>query len=296
MLEPLLLSGMHGLGDNLHQRSIVRHLMRFYEVWLETSWPCLYHDMPGLHLVSKDSSLRTQAKNAVREANKFVRGWPSNAKRIEVSYPPDLVRQHGSVLAAMSAKCGVPAGEFALPIPDAWRRRADALINQWQPAKPIMIYRPLVERSEWGGCKIRNPDFDAYRALFLAIREQFFVVSVADLADGREWIPGQPVLTNVLYHKGELDIEVLAALVGQAALVYTPPGFAAVLAQAVGTPSVVVFGGYENSSSFRTGAAPYLGIEPVNSCRCFSASHACDKRIDLVDAKRRLLEFVNCEA
>lgn len=293
---PLFIQGMHGLGDNLHQRSVVRQLSLGHEIWLETPWPCLYHDMPGVNLVGKGSKLRTQAKNAARERDRFTaRPVPRSAKRLEVKYPPEAVRRHGSVLAAMSNQCGVESGEFRLPIPEAWRARADDLVRRWSPDRPLMIYRPLVERTEWGGCRNRNPDHAAYADLFRSVREDFFVVSVADVAPGKEWIVGERIDADVELHAGELDIEVLAALVAKSALVYTAPGFAVILAQAVGVPSVAVFGGYENSQSFSAGVsqAPYLGVDPIKPCNCFSHSHRCEKRIDMVGAKRRLLEFVN---
>lgn len=292
----LFVEGMHGLGDNLHQRSVMRQLMRDYDVWLETPWPCLYHDMPDLKLISKGSVLRTQAKNAQREADRFTKEPPpAYARRLKVNYPPDAVRQHGAALAAMSAQCGVRPGDFRLPIPDEWFARADQLIAQWQPSKPLMIYRPLVERTEWGGCRNRNPSHAAYGDLFKAIRDRFFVVSVADLVPRKEWMVGPAVDADVTYHGGELDIEILAALTARAGLVYTAPGFALVLAQAVGTPVVGVFGGYEKSSSFSAGAAytPTLGIDTIKPCDCFSHSHRCEKRIDMPSATRRLLEFVH---
>ncbi|GAB2913753.1 glycosyltransferase family 9 protein [Paralcaligenes ginsengisoli] len=290
----LFIEGMHGLGDNLHQRSVIRQLSQSHDIWLETPWPCLYYDL-DVHVVSKGSKLRTQAKNAAREASKFESGVPREARRLTVSYPPEYVRQHGSVLGAMSAKCGVPVGDFSLSIPHEWQTRAQQWIDRWNPDKPILIYRPLVERAEWGGCRNRNPDHTAYATLFESIRDRFFVVSVADLQPKKEWAVGHMVNADVTLHSGELDIEVLAALVQRAALVFTSPGFAVILAQSVGTASVVVFGGYESSASFSAGAAlaPYLGIDPIAPCQCFSHTHRCVKKIDLTRAEQRLLEFVD---
>lgn len=290
----LLVRGMSGLGDNLHQRAVLRHLMRDFEVWLQTPWPCLYHDLPALKLLPVRSTLRTQAKNEQREAGKYEAVAPEDAFALRVFYTPAAVREHGSVLGAMSAQCGVPVGDFTLPVPDAWLARADALIESWRTDRPIMIYRPLVERTEWGGCANRNPDHDAYKALFDAIRDRYFVVSVADLVPRKEWMVGHKVRADVEYHAGELDIELLAGLVKRAGLVFTSPGFAVILAQAVGTRSVVVFGGYENSASFSAGAkfAPYLGIDPIRPCQSFSHNDRPDKRIDLPAATQRLLQFV----
>lgn len=268
--------------------------MQSWDVWLETPWPSVYHDMTGLHLVKPVTRLRTQAKNVRRESDRYETAPRIMHRRMRVWYRPEAVRAHSSVLAAMSASCGVPVGDFRLPIPPEWAQRADALIHSWGTDKPIMICRPLVERTEWGGCPARNPDHDAYKALFDEVRDRFFVVSIADLEPGKEWMVGRPVDADVEYHRGELEFEVLAALFARAALVYCSPGFAVILAQATETPVVCVFGGYENSSSFSAGArfAPYLGIDPIKPCNCFSHKHDCDKRIDLPSARARITQFV----
>lgn len=289
----LRIEGMHGMGDNLHQRSVVRELMKTREVWLETPWPSIYHDLAGarLHLVNKGSRLRTQAKNAVREAAAFDDSAPPpDAEVLRVSYPPALVRSRRGVLAAMSAQCGVPVGDFRMPVPADWRHGLQLPLD-----RPVLAFRPLVERREWSGCRSRNPDADVYLKLLAGIREHFFLISVADLQPGTEWLAHPAVDADLTLHAGELDFRALAALWRDADLVFTAPGFGVVLAQAVGTPAVAVFGGYESAYSFSAGAAhtPTLAIEPRRPCDCFRHHHACDKRTDLAAAAQRLQEFVN---
>lgn len=280
--------GMHGLGDNLHQRAVIRQLMGMGKVTLETPWPCVYHDLVGrsLALVNRQSQLRTQRKNAEREASKFTATrMPVNGKPLQVSYNVAQVRSEGSVLAAMMKTCrtDIKHADFRLPIPLAWDAMLAPYLAQWKPSKPILIYRPLNNRKEWGGCESRNPDHRSYARLFRSIREHYFVVSVADFEPGKEWMVGEAVEADAAYHRGELSFEILAALTKRSSLVFTSPGFAVILAQAVGTASVVVFGGYEDSHSFSGGAhqAPYLGIDPIRPCQCFSHTHPCDKRINM---------------
>ncbi|MGB3042455.1 MAG: hypothetical protein WBB98_04645 [Xanthobacteraceae bacterium] len=291
----LLVKGMGGLGDCIRQRAILRQLMEKNEVVVESPFVSVYHDLidDGLKVVPKRTSLRTQAKNAKREADKFHR-YPASAHQvITVNYPPADVRRFGSVMAAMCAGSGadIKAADFRLPVPDEWRAKARSLVKT---DRPILVYRPLVDRpSDWGGCKARNPDHDAYAELFNSIRDRFYVVSVADLVPGKEWVVGHPVKADVEFHRGELEFETLAGLVAEAALVYCSPGFAGVLAQAVGTPVAMVFGGYERSRFFFEGAkdAPALGIDPINPCECFSHNHHCQKAINVPKAKSRLALF-----
>lgn len=283
----VFVQGMHGLGDNLHQRAVVRQLMRTNEVWLETPWPSIYHDMPGVHLVQKGSKLRTQAKNVLREIDQYSgKPCPAKASQVQVRYPPAMVRKHRSVLAAMCAQVGVPVDDFRMPAP--WDHGLDL------PAgKPILVFRPLVERSEWGGNRSRNPDVAAYLKLLESIRDRFFVVSVADLEQGKEWMVHDDIGADLTIHKGELDFKQLAALWRDASMVFTAPGFGVVLAQAVGTPVVAVFGGYEGAYSFDAGAklTPTLAIAPIEQCDCFSHTHKCNKTIDVPNALERLARF-----
>src|SRR3546814_12441665 len=61
-MKSLYVQSMHGLGDNLHHRPHLLHLMQSHAVWLETTWPCIYHDLVGdrLKLLSTGPRLRTQ--------------------------------------------------------------------------------------------------------------------------------------------------------------------------------------------------------------------------------------------
>jgi hypothetical protein len=296
---PIKMLSMQGLGDNLHQRAIVRQLMAQQVVYLDSSWPSVYHDLvgPRLQLVRPAAvALRTQAKNAVREAARYhTTKAPRQVRLVRIWYQGADVAAARSVLGAMARAAGVRDDglDFRMPVPRAWHQALDTVFPT--TSKPIMLYRPLVERTEWGGCASRNPDVAAYDALFQSIASRYHVVSVADLVPGKEWLAYAPVPADTVFHHGELTFEMLAALAQRASLTFCSPGFAAPLSQAVGTPTVVVFGGYENSSSFSIGAryTPYLGIDPIIPCSCFSHTHTHRKSIDLPPALQRLQDFVS---
>lgn len=299
--DPIVIRGMKGMGDNLHQRAIVRQLLeKGRPVYLETPWPCIYHDFAGprLKLVRAPTTLRTQAKNAQREKAAYMAAnAPRAAHEVRVWYTGEDVRRRGSILAAMlhNAGCDLALADFRLPIPEDWFRPVDALIKRWNPKLPILLYRPLVERTEWGGCAGRNPLHDSYYTILQALRRRFFVVSVADLVPNIEWVVGRDILPDVELHHGELPFESLAALAARSSLVFCSPGFAPLLAQSVGTPVICVFGGHESSMTIRHGArhAPTLGIDPIIPCDCFSHTHACKKTIDVDIAIRRVIHFAN---
>lgn len=295
----LHIEGMLGLGDNLHQRAIIRQFIDTYDIYLETTWPSVYHDFPDIKFIRRNTPLRTQTKNADRENDKFHSSRPANAETKKVWYRPDQVRAYGSVLGAMLISVGANPhrADFSLPIPFKWKEKAvELLYSELGITKPIMIYRPLIERKEWGGCASRNPDFDSYHELFNSVRDDYFVISIADIVPDVEWIVSHPIQADVEFHSGEIEFEKLAAVFAEASLVYCSPGFAAVLGKAVSTPVITIFGGYENSKSFTLGDAPYLGIDPINPCQCFSHNHPCDKRIDITKAKQSIREFLDAIA
>jgi hypothetical protein len=234
------------------------------------------------------TQLRTQLKNqtrAIYDPAQDLRGVPV----VRVSYPPQSVRDARGVLPAMAKQCGVPgADDFALPVPADWSHGLDL------PAgRPVLVYRPLVERREWGGCRARNPDAAAYVEVFRRVRDELgaFVVSVADVAPGQEWIVSEDIGADITLHAGELDIRGLCALWRDASLVYSAPGFGLVLAQAVGVLVLSLFGGYERAYSFRDDAQT-CKIEPDDPCDCFTHSHGCGRRMDTARATAQALAFV----
>jgi ADP-heptose:LPS heptosyltransferase len=290
---------MHGIGDSLHERAIVRQLKKAHEVWVMTSWPSAYWDMPDVHLRPLRSPIPWMAKNEARCAALYSSEEPpAGARVIRCAYPWSDAKA-SSVLAAMAKHCGVELGDFRLPIAPAWRRKAHALIASLQLDRPLLITRPLLSvighrslRSAQAKLA-RNPDPLAYAELLAGIRGRYFVVSIADALPGHEEVI-HPIAVDAEFHHGELDFETVAALTARAALVYTSPCFLTVLAQAVETPLVCVFGGFEGANSFAAGArySPWLPIEPKGACACWNWGCRHDKTINVTAAAAKIERFI----
>lgn len=306
-MNPLLINGMHGMGDNLHQRAILRQLMEGHEVWLKTSWVSIYHDLieEGLNVLRGPTRLRTQNKNQDREAAKFSRKpVPPFTPTITLQYSGHNVRRQPSqtILEAMCESAGMrityARADYRLPLPDEWLRPIRDMVAKWPVnGKQIMVYRPLVERpGDWNGAAKRNADPDCYAEILRPFRDQFFIVSIADLAPGREWTVGPVLNADVTFHGGELPFESLAALFSIADVAYTSSGFATILAPAVGTSVISVTGGYERAQWHASGArfAPYLGIESATPCGCASSAcpRECAKKFDVGEAVETMGEFL----
>jgi ADP-heptose:LPS heptosyltransferase len=297
---PMLVSGMYGIGDNIHQRGVMRELMKTHDVWLESPIVCYYHDLmdSGLKVLARHTSLRAQAANVLREWNRFSPERPPLHRATRRIGYISQVKRYGTLLRAMYASVGLEMGpqpDFSMPVLPIWRERARDLIKSWcPPSEPLLIYRPVVLRKEYFAAA-RNPDPIAYAALFADLRKRFFVVSIAALKPGHEWIIGPQEKADVNLNHSELDLEIMAGLFAEAECVYTTPGFAPTLAQAVGTPSITIFGGAETFGMTLTVGqhlAPTLGIDSDAACGCYNRHHHCDKRITIAPAKARIEEFL----
>jgi hypothetical protein len=307
-MKPWLhVQGMHGMGDALHQRAVLRQLMKSHRVILEASWASMYHDLLGedLILIRKPSSLRTQAKNVQREseAKLFTPMTMPAARQMRVSYTGlnTLACPSKTVLEAMCVSTGTSYAEadYRLPVPAEWHTDLFKALGSL-PAnadRPWLVYRPLVERPEWRGSILRNAAPMAYAKVFEEIRDTFFVISVADLEPGKEWIYGPRLNADMTFHAGELNFEMLAALFEQSKVVYTSSGFGAILAPAVGTACISMTGGYEYPGCHDSAArfAPYLSIGPIVSCHCWTSAcrRACDKSVDVGAANKRVRSFLS---
>lgn len=296
------------MGDNLHQRAVVRQLMQRADVTLETSWPVIYHDLieQGLKVARRPVRLRTQTKNSMRESEqvKFSARHPLLRANMRVSYTGTQVLQTKSK-TILEAMCNATAtnfetADFRLPVPDAWVGdlfKTLAYLPDRAGRRPWLLYRPLCARPEWTGSQRRNADPETYAALLSAIRDKFFVISVADFEPGQEWLVGPEPDADVKLHAGQLNFEALAALAKQSDMIFTSSGFAAILGPAVETPTVSIIGGYEDVRCHDSGKkfAPYLSLGPENGCSCWTSAcrKTCDKRIEIETAKAKLVAFVN---
>lgn len=288
------LQGMLGMGDNLHQRAVVRYLIKDHIVQLSTPWPQIYHDFPkfpsgNLNLIPSDiHKLRTQIKNTKNSVALYQHGKITNfdtSRRVWYTGPG--VRNHGTILKAMLYGCGVPVHEtdFRMPVPQHWVDQARELLKSrgWT-GSPFCFYRPLVNRTEWNGCAHRNPDAGTYYTLSGFVHAHMPIISVADLVPGIEWIDQKELHDiEVKFHSGELSFELLCGVMSLAEVVLCSPGFALVMAQSIGTPVICVFGGRESSHVYESGAryTMTLGIDTIKPCQCFDHNHKCDKRIDI---------------
>lgn len=264
----MLIHGMHGLGDNLYQRCVIREVPG--DVILMTPWPQIYADLPIRCLPAK-STLRTQAKNERRSVfSRMLVGRP--AKRWH------YVSSDAPIPQALAAQFGVTPRVFDGPPVVAPSR------------EPYIVVRPATIRKEWRADS-RNPHAGYIDRAVQALRGRFRIVSVADLRDGEEW-PSEPLpYADERYHEGQLPVEQLLGLVAGAAGVVGGVGWAVPAAVAYRVPMLLLFGGWgKHNGPARIFGRP-MDISQIDKvfpdafCMCSSYAHACNKRVSNIDAR-----------
>jgi len=263
----MIIHGMRGLGDNLFMRPFIKALPK--PVYLDTPWPEIYSDIPGVHFLRPQTNLRTQAKNIARHAT-----WtmpPTRQPTRQIRYGTE------GIIPGMIASFGVMPGEFDLPpLPPS------------PESDPYVVVRPATVRSEWRA-DTRNPDPDYIAvAAALAWAKGYKVISVADLEDGKEWAVEPLPIADVRYHKGELPVEQLLALVKGAAAVIGGIGWLVPAALAAKVPAWIICGGqggFNSPKQICPDGSTITFAVPDNFCRCKLKQHNCDKRISNYDAK-----------
>jgi hypothetical protein len=284
----ILIRGMSGLGDNLHQRPFVRAAAEREDLYLATPWPQLYRDLPSVKCVPSVTTLRTQAKNQARIRASGMR-VPAGTPELRLHYGSETMRT-GSLHDTLEQLLPLNGAPYVFDAPDFGRSPVTSIA-------PVAVIRPVTIRREWSAAA-RNcePEYIAQSARILANRG-YHVVSVADLKEGEEWILGDEPYADQRFHAGELKLEQLMSLIANAALVVTPVGFALHASIAYRTPVVCIAGGRgghcapwkENDPRQDQSAVRWL--MPDQYCMCDEPAHSCRKTI--TDFARRFARAVD---
>lgn len=278
-MTTLFFEGMFGLGDNIYQRPFLRY---FPGAYIRTPWPELYQGL-NVRCVRSGTGLRTQGKNEQRTDYRFHTP-PPLALRRRIAYGPQELASGGIIQAFRKQFIVGQPLRFDLPS-----------FNDHHPLIPsdrrIAVIRPGTIRTEWASAS-RNPEPAYLCTAAKVLRQQgFFVVSVADIEVGQEWIVGPSPEADLKLHSGELSVTQLCTLYEHAAAVVSPVGFSIPMAIAYKTPLFVVAGGRGGHNAPRIVTDPEMDLSqtrwaiPDNYCQCTRADHRCDKRISNFESK-----------
>lgn len=263
----MIIHGMMGLGDNLFERPFIKALPK--PVYLSTPWPFIFSDIPGVHFLLPQTTLRTQSKNIARHTT-----WtmpPTRQPTRQIRYGAE------GIIPGMTACFGVVPAEFDLPP-----------LPQSPETGKYVVVRPATVRSEWRA-DTRNPD-PAYiaKAAAEAQRRGYRVIGVADLQEGQEWALEPLPPADYTYYKGELPIEQLLSLIANASAVIGGIGWIVPACLAAKIPAWVICGGqggYNAPELICPSSSTITFAVPDKFCRCRLKQHNCDKRISDYDGK-----------
>lgn len=270
-----LIKGMLGLGDNIYQRSFVNAYEQ--DVYLVTPWPELYADLPNVKCIRPDTKLRTQSKN-ISNSTEWVNA-PIGHYTV-VSYVGH------NMLDGMRLCLRIDRKEIDLPS-----------FGESPVSGKYVVVRPATVRTEWRA-ESRNPKPEYIAKAAQAMREKGYkIVSVADLKECQEWALEPFPKADITYHKGELGIEQLMALIEGAEAVIGGIGWILPASIAYGKEALIICGGqgFHNSpEKVMPNDKPYDNIKfikPDNYCTCKLVVHDCDKEISNYEDK--LAEWVS---
>ncbi|WP_052213232.1 hypothetical protein [Aeromonas hydrophila] len=291
MPEKLYFAGMEGIGDNINQRCFIKALAdKGHEIWLKTPLPEIYRDIPGVHFVRANTQLRTQKVSEQQSQVRFV-PEPPGVPRKRIFYGNGHL-QKGSVFDAMAEQFGIRPAVMDLPSYEPANIQTTA-------GKPVAVIRPTTERDEWHNAS-RGPlnEYIDDTARQLAIAG-FHVISIADVKEGEEWIPGREPFAHQKFHHGELSIWQMLALVERADIVLTGPCVVMHAALAYQRPMICVGGGNGGNNHHLKvtdpdccqGLSSSLFVYPDNYCCCQEMIHDCDKTITGLAAQ--VAPFIN---
>lgn len=301
---PLLIKGCQGLGDNIYQRPAVLHACLYgnrtgVQVYLETSWPQLYHDYVktyGLRFVWPDETgLRTQRKNVCSlPPETFFRADPSASHVASLNYGNAQLASQRSVAAIfemqMIRALGTedrPRFDFSLPVPAEWEAELAAL---GLPERYAVV-RPVTLRREWSSPR-RNCEPAALQRVVDNLTELGIqTVGVADIDSRFEWeVPPRVLGITHKFYEGQLSITAILALMKRAVCNVGPVGFIVPAGLALHRPTMVVLGGSAGDNGpdvladVRMDKSRFAVLSPEPLCQCWRsdpASHQCNKGIPL---------------
>lgn len=280
------IEGLMGIGDNIMQRPFIKTLcMSGNKVWLKTATPEFYADIANIHFVKSGTKLRTQSKNEL-STNIHYEDPPTSPTVIKrIFYGNAELRCDSGIFGSFKNAFGCNPSSFDMPEFDM----PDIEIHK---GSKIAIIRPTTERREWHNAA-RGP-LNAYinEASILLSEAGYYCISVADIEEGKEWIPDMVPFAHQHLHHGELSIPQLMGLVRHSDVVVTGPGLISQASFAYHKPVIFIGGGCGGSNHHSKITDPEimdlstcLFIYPDNYCTCQLMKHDCNKRISGLKGK-----------
>lgn len=303
---PLFFDAMQGIGDSIYQVPFVHRLLEEgNKVYLATSVPQIFKHLKvvggyGFHnqllFVRPTRWWRTQKKNFDAHSDEYR--WhevPKDHIRIAPHYGEKIGEM--SIINALEENCGVDFDPSLFFIPR--EVHTASRLSKHAGGKPIALIRPTTIRKEWEiTTRPPAPGYIVWCANKL-MKAGYFVVSVADTEEGKEWLAEPAPPAHLHLHRGELSLSELINTAHQASVIVGGSGFILPLALATRTPLFLILGGRGGfdgpmkTLDIRMDLSRLHIAMPDNFCRCTKPNHNCNKSINDLDSQ--FLKFMSSE-
>lgn len=272
-MRTLHLHGRGGLGDAVFMRPFVREAAKSGTVFVDTSWPELYADLPA-HMVKRIGGLALQRHHGDKHPPATWTKLPRRFEAINLRYKwAKLLKS--SMMAQMAQLSKINPDPLELDLPPL--------------PEPILtgryaVIRPPAARLDYPG-PAREPASEYVRAAAEHLRaEGWQVVSLGAFVPGLEEPACEPIPADLRFEHGEQPLMQALSLVAHADLIVTSPGWMLPVGMAAKTPVVVIAGGCGGRNAPDALADPRLKARvtwllPDEYCLCFARMHECPKTI-----------------
>jgi len=298
----VILETMHGMGDNAYQRVVaLACLAQGWEVWVRTSWPQLWWDLP-VKILKAETQLRTQAANLETYSEPYDDPPESPYDRKRPGYSTSNFRAGQTIPEALYHSTGFNPGpvDFKYIAKPEWIEWANSVKPK---GKPFAIVHPATVRTEWPNAARGNDP--KYMQQLIDQHQEFEWWELGWLKEPEEVRLGAPltgVARSVMH--GQFTTEQLIGLMAVADVIVTSVGFMLPLGIALRTPVLCLYGGDVPDrllvEKWMLGA-PYAAVEPKPMCECGITSRhpgnnpPCNKVLDSVELEAKFKE-VACKA
>ncbi|MFA5336554.1 MAG: hypothetical protein WC324_06515 [Candidatus Omnitrophota bacterium] len=274
-----------GFGDNLYQRAILKVLARRFDtVYLQTTCPDIYWDIPNVRFVEPGSvPLRTQRKYLASLPRSTFSPRPPLLQSLGWRYKWNLGMNvcHVDWLRQQSGVT-LDQFDFSFMVKAEWIRAAWAVLARLDmKGKRLCLVRPSTIRKEWYNAS-RNPKAAHMQRIIDTYRDDYFYLSFADLEPGVEWLDGELKGIDAEFHRGELPLTTIFGLIKLSEMVLTGPTWTMVAAIAERVKCFTIFGGCarpERIIDASMGLDRFAYVAPEPFCDCRRGDHACNKEI-----------------
>lgn len=287
--ETILIDSMHGFGDNIYQRPFVRKLVDVEpdkNIYINTSIPQIFSDIPNLKFLKPNVRWRTQNKNLNNIQNSIK--WSAPPKSFDRVIEPHYGQAElevDNLIVAMQKKFKVPFDSALMDLPPTPHHGV-----QIPEGKKLAVIRPVTIRNEWP-CKARAPDPGYIRWCSRVLNDAGYIsIAIADTAGGKEYAVAPLPQTDLGFWQGELGMMRTISLIQSADIVVTGSGWVVPACVASKTPVFIVFGGRGGYDSPWKILDPRMDLSkigwaiPDKFCRCLNNNHNCSKKISNLDS------------